>query len=165
MHFRGAPFSFFSQNSSWNFRGFVNLSKLPENQFPPSFWPPTSLLLKRTFIIFQSLCLSGLPISRATDWPTLLISSAILSHSPTDRPTDGPFCHQCHLFPDFWQPLVRILRHPGSLTVRPTDKPTIELSVGVPESAIWGYPVWVSIPARPPTDGSTRDFGRVGSQR
>ena len=115
-------------------RGFSNLSKLPEDQFPPSFSPPTSLLRKGPSLFFNHFVL---PILQPTDRPTVLLSSVTLSHSAcflprlSDRPTDRRF----HLSPV--SPFLRLLTalcmnftSSDSPTDRRTDRRTVGRSVG-----------------------------------
>ena len=109
-----------------------SLSKLPEDQFPPSFWPPTSLSLHYLSINLY-VHFTNPPTSRPTDGPVFSHSLILLIHlfnHKTDRPIDSSLCYQCHLLSGFWQLPVCISPPPSSPTVRPTDEPTVGPSVG-----------------------------------
>ena len=124
-----------------------NLSKLPEDQFPPSFSPPTFLsfhhLLINFFVRFTN--------PPTTDWPTVLFSLNWLVYFPalsTDRPTN----RRSHLSPV--SPSLRPLTAPSQISDVPTDRPTVGQSVWWNQLSEEPH-IWISLTPRPPTDRRT----------
>lgn len=126
-------------------RGFSNLSKLPEDQFPPSFPPPTSLLRKGPSLFFNRFVL---PVYQFFNQPTdrrscsLVSLSLILLVSFPDFPTDRPTVSFVTIV-TFSQTFNSFLYefHLLRQSDRPTDRPSDRRSVGGVESAVRGSPV------------------------
>ena len=124
-----------------NFWERGSLSKLPEDQFPPSFWPPTSLSLHYLSINLY-VRFTNPPTNRPTDGPVFSHLACLLPRS-SDRPTN----RRSHLSPaspslrPLTEPLYEFLLLPDlRRSDRPTDRPSDRRSVGVVESTVWGTP-------------------------